>query len=283
MKIAGFFHGVLYKNQIVLRATDSKDMKLIYKLFNGKKAREDRSQKEILLKCEIDAQFQKRTYKQLNTVWKLVTVIFESMENRLPTEEEKYDLYLDLLELYADKTPSKVRPNELRPVRISESKTVEAARFIDGLLYHLATECELSYDLQADVRSVLYEWEIWRGQQEHDFRDDDTVTKWREHAKYSEASGMGGQVDCHHIVSRGAAPQFANCAWNVIALTREEHEFFHRKGWNAFLEKYPHLRGRVERAFEKAGHLPIPQWETPNEVDVSNLADMALMESKNGN
>lgn len=266
MKITGFFHGVLYKNQIVLRAADSKDLQLIYKLFNGKQSREERSKSEILLKCDIDAQFQHRSYKQLNSVWKLITVIFESMEGRKPTESERYDLYLDLLEEYADKTPSRFRKDTLRAVHISESNTVAAARFIDGLLYHLATQCELNYDLQADVRKVLYEWEIWRGKQEHDFKDDMTVSEWKERSVYSEASGLGGSVDCHHIVSRGAAPQFANCAWNVLVLTREEHEFFHAHGWNAFFEKYPHLRGKVERAFEKAGHLPIPQWETPENV-----------------
>ena len=276
MKITGFFHGVLYKNQIVLRAADSKDLQLIYKLFNGKKSREERSKQEILLKCDIDAQFQHRSYKQLNSVWKLITVIFESMEGRKPTESERYDLYLDLLEEYADKTPSRFRKDTLRAVHISESNTVAAARFIDGLLYHLATQCELNYDLQADVRKVLYEWEIWRGKQEHAFKDDMPVSEWRERAVYSEASGLGGSVDCHHIVSRGAAPQFADCAWNVLALTREEHEFFHAHGWNAFFDKYPHLRGKVERAFEKAGHLPIPQWTTPENVQVENLAELAL-------
>ena len=276
MKIAGFFHGILYKDQIILRAADVKDMKLIYRLFDSKNSREKRANKEILLKCEIDAQFQKRSFKQLHSVWKLITVIFMSMENRLPTEDEKYDLYLDLLEVYADKTPSRIHPNTLRPVHISESKTVEASRFIDGLLYHLATECELSYDLQADVRTVLYEWEIWRGKQEHDYRDNDSLEQVKERAIYSEASGLAGNVDCHHIVSRGSAPQFENCAWNIIVLTREEHNFFHRVGWNVFLERYPHLRGRVEKAFKMAGHLAIPQWETPAKTDVSSLADMIL-------
>ncbi len=276
MKITGFFHGILYKGQIVLRACDQKDQILINKLFFSKKSREERSQKEILLKCEIDAQFQKRTFKQLRAVWKLVEVIFESMENRKPTEEEKYELYLDLLEMYADKVPSRLKPNTLRSVHISEANTASGARFIDGLLYHLATECQLTYDLQADVRKVLYEWEIWRGKQEVDFRDNMTVSEWRERVVYSEASGLAGGVDCHHIVSRGAAPQFADCAWNVLALTREEHEFFHAHGWNAFFDKWPHLKGRVERAFEKAGHLPIPQWTSPNYVEVESLADIAL-------
>lgn len=276
MKITGFFHGILYKNQIVLRAADPKDLQLVHKLFSGKKSREERSKQEILLKCDIDAQFQHRSYKQLASVWKLVSVIFESMEGRKPTEGERYDLYLDLLEMYADKTPSRIRKDELRPVHISESNTVAAARFIDGLLYHLATECSLNYDLQADVRKVLYEWEIWRGKQDKDFKDGWTLGEWKKTAAYSEASGLGGSIDCHHIVSRGAAPQFADCAWNVLALTREEHEFFHAHGWNAFLNRFPHLRGKVERAFEKAGHLPIPQMETSASVDTTKFAELAL-------
>lgn len=276
MKITAFFHGILYKNQIILRVNDEKDLQLVKKLFTSKSEREKTSKKKILLKCEIDAKFQHRSFKQLASVWKLITVIFESMEMRKPTEEERYNLYLDLLEEYADKTPSRFNKNVLRPVHISESNTMSASRFIDALLCHLATQCELNYDLQADVRKVLYEWEIWQGKQEQNYRDCDSVEKWRKSAVYSEASGLGGGVDCHHIVSRGAAPQFANCAWNVLALTREEHTFFHSKGWNVFLDKYPHLRGKVERAFNKALHLPIPNSFMQENIDVANLAELAL-------
>lgn len=257
MKITGFFHGILYKGQIVLRPCDSKDQMVINKLFMSKKSREERCQREILLKCDIDAQFQKRTFKQLRAVWKLVEVIFESMENRKPTHDEKYDLYLDLLDMYADKVPSRLKPDRLRSVHISEANTVSGARFIDGLLYHLSTECELTYDLQADVRKVLYEWEIWRGKQKIDFRDGMQKEEMRKTAVYSEASGLAGGVDLHHIVSRGAAPQFVDCAWNLLALTREEHEFFHAHGWSDFLDRFPHLRGRVERAFELAVQFPL--------------------------
>lgn len=273
MKVTAFFHGLLYKNQIILRATDEKDYLLIRKMFDSKAQREERTRREILLKCEIDAQFQNRTFKQLRAVWKLVEVIFISMEGRKPTDNEKYDLYLDLLELYADKVPSRLRSGTLRAVHISESNTVSGARFIDGLLYHLATECQLSHDLEADVRTVLYEWEIWRGKQEHDFMDDMTLNEWRGKARYSEASGVGNDVEPHHIVSRGSAPQFADCAWNVLALTRDEHNFFHNKGWTAFLDKYPHLRGKVEKAFIKAERQTIPV-DFDNEM--SRLADLAL-------
>lgn len=274
MKVTAFFHGIFFKNQIILRATDNNDLLLIKKMFGSKKSREERSKQEILLKCEIDAQFQKRSFKQLATVWKLVTVIFESMEDRKPTESERYDLYLDLLEEYADKVPSKIT-GELRSVRISESNTMAAARFIDGLLYHLTTYCELKIDLQADVRKVLYEWELWRGKQNEDINDYRTLNDLKERVKYSEASGKS-PVEYHHIVSRGAAPQFIDCAWNILALTHEEHMFFHKYGWNTFLDKYPHLRGRVEKAIEKAGKLPTSEREIKETFDIEELAQMAL-------
>lgn len=274
MKVTAFFHGIFFKNQIILRATDNNDLLLIKKMFGSKKSREERSKQEILLKCEIDAQFQKRSFKQLSTVWKLVTVIFESMEDRKPTESERYDLYLDLLEEYADKVPSKIT-GELRSVRISESNTMAAARFIDGLLYHLTTYCELKIDLQADVRKVLYEWELWRGKQNEDINDYRTLNDLKERVKYSEASGKS-PVEYHHIVSRGAAPQFIDCAWNILALTHEEHMFFHKYGWNTFLDKYPHLRGRVEKAIEKAGKLPTSEREIKETFDIEELAQMAL-------
>ncbi len=274
MKVTAFFHGIFFKNQIILRATDNNDLLMIKKMFDSKKSREERSKQEILLKCEIDAQFQKRSFKQLATVWVLVTVIFESMEGRKPTESERYDLYLDLLEEYADKVPSKIT-GELRSVRISESNTMAAARFIDGLLFHLATYCELKTDLQADVRKVLYEWELWRGKQKEDINDYRTLNDLKERVKYSEASGKS-PVEYHHIVSRGAAPQFIDCAWNILALTHEEHMFYHKYGWNAFLDKYPHLRGRVEKAIEKAGKLPTPEREVKETFDTEELAQMAL-------
>lgn len=258
MKVMAFFHGIFFKNQIILRATDDRDLPLIKKMFDSKKSREERTKREILLKCEIDAPLQKKTFKQLGAIWKLIEIIFMSStpEMRKPTKEEMYDLYLDLLEEYADRTPSSVS-GRLRPVHISESNTMAAARFIDGLLYHLANVCDLKPDLQADVRSVIYEWEEWRGKQKADLNDFRSIQEMREFVTYSEASGRS-PVDFHHIVSRGAAPQFVDCAWNIIALTREEHEEFHRKGWDCFLNKYPHLKPKVKRAFDKAGHLPIP-------------------------
>ncbi|MBR4030507.1 MAG: hypothetical protein IKJ06_03830 [Clostridia bacterium] len=205
MKVTGYFHGILFKdNSIILRPSDSRDLIPIRKVFKSKKDREERSGLEILLRCEIDAPLQKRSIKELNTAWKLISIIYESMEHRRGTDEELYSLYEDLLTEYAEKTPCTLYPNRLRPVRLSEANTVQAATFIDGLIYHLCMLCDLKQDLQADVRMVIYEFEEWRGKQKEDFTATMTESKWRERAVYSEASGIGTDIDLHHMMGKGA-------------------------------------------------------------------------------
>lgn len=277
MKVCSFFHGVLKDNIILLKVNDPKDLYNIRRMFKSKKEREDRSQKEILLKCEIDAAFQKRSFKQLAAVWKLIEVIFESENERLPLEEEKYDLYLDLLTLYADKVPNRYN-NQLRDIHISEANTVAGSHFIEGLLYHLSTLCDLTQDQDSTVRNILYQWEIWRGKQENDINDERTINDIRQYVKFSEASGRGGVLHLHHIVTRGSCPAAIDKAWNIMVLTEDEHNFFHQqcKNWDEFLEVYPHLRGKVEKAYEKAAKLM-------QEVHaVGNLADEAMEELLNG-
>ncbi len=256
MKVSSFFHGALINNKVVLKVNDDKDLFNLQKLFKSKSERENRSNKEILLKCEIDAEFQHRSFKQLRAVWKLIEVIFESENGRLPVEEEKYELYLDLLELYADKIPNRYN-KQLRTIHISESNTVAAAHFLEGLLYHLANMCNLNQNQESTVRSILYEWEMWRGKSEHDINDDRTIDEMKKYVTFSEASGRGGAIHFHHIVTRGACPAAIDKAWNIMALTPDEHRFFHEqcKNWNEFLEVYPHLRGKVERAQRKAALL----------------------------
>jgi hypothetical protein len=257
---------VLFKeNCIALKAVDRKDEQLVLQLFSKKDEWEKRNGREFFLQAALTLKTQERTYKQNRTVWKLVTVIFESMEGRKPTEEEKHDLYLDLLEVYADKKPNRLGGG-LRPVHISEANSVEGARFVDGLLHHLSSVCELDYDAQSAVIDVLQEWAAWRGGlavDPCDFSDAEcrcllTEGRWRELHIYSEASGRGGDIERAHIVSRGADGADIEMAWNWLALTGEEHRLQHQRGWDYFLRVYPHLRGRVERARKLAGEKELP-------------------------
>jgi hypothetical protein len=249
---------------VILLPVSQADQILVSQLFRKKGEWEERRGKEFFVQAELELNYGKRTFKQNAAVWVLAAAVFESMEGRKPAEEEKYNLYLDLLELYAPKVPNKLTGG-LRPVHISESNTLEGSQFIDGLLYHLAAECSLSYGVQATVQEVLQEWEQWRGGLEKDPADySDTAqtemlteTEWREKHIYSEASGRGGGIERAHIVSRGADHADIEKSWNWIALLHEEHMEQHRIGWDDFLQIYPHLRGRVERARKLAGKLEL--------------------------
>jgi hypothetical protein len=237
MKIRLPVHAARYKGYVVLKEVNAAGRELIDRIFIKKGEWEERNKREFYLQMELDLRYQQRTFKQNSSVWVLVQAIFESMEGRLPDEEEKYGLYLDLLEQYADKTPN--RFGGLRPVHISEANSVEGARFIDGLLCHLSKWCDLSMDTQATVIDVLQRWEEWRGGLDIDPVDysDFACTKllteaeWRAKHTVSEASGKGGKIVLAHIVSRGADAPDIQKPWNWLALTNEEHiAMQHQKG-----------------------------------------------------
>jgi hypothetical protein len=267
---------------VVLLPVSRADSAVVARLFAKKSEWEARNGKEYVLQASLELAYGKRTFKQNAAVWKLVGCIWLSMEKDPPTEEEKYALYLDLLEQYADKVPG--RFGGLRPVHISESNTIEGARFIDGLLFHLATMCNLEYDTQSQVVDVLREWEEWRGGLETDPLDYAdlgctrllTEAEWREKRVVSEASGRGGGIVRAHIVSRGADRPDIGKAWNWVALLPEEHAEQHRLGWDKFLDIYPHLRGRVTRARNLAGKLELESRSAPSRGAGRQAEELAM-------
>jgi len=217
---------------------------------------------ETVYEARFELAERKRSFDQLKAAWALIDAIFrsDSEGHRRGTAEELYDLYLALLDAYAMKTPSRITGN-LRPVHISkddpECTTETAAYFIEGLMLHLATMCQLPDTTQTEVRGILTQWIAWRGGLEEDPLDDVDEATWRERHPYSEASGVKGEVVRAHLVSRGADKPDIEAGWNWVALLDEEHRLQHSAGWEAFLAKYPHLRGRHERARRKAGKLGI--------------------------
>lgn len=237
MKIVANFYAKLMniKGQyfVMLRATSSKDNDLVKKLFAAKTEREKRRGSESLLTCTLDLPYRMKSEKQLASVFSLVTAIFESMEGGKPTEEEKNDLYNDLLEMYAYRKPSRLQPNVRRVVRLSASNTFEASYFIEGLLIHLCMECQLTQDVQADVRTVLWNWERWKGQQELDANDyyDKEKTKplsekdYRKRHPYCAATGIRETLALHHIVTRGSNARAIHEVWNWVILSHEMHSY----------------------------------------------------------
>jgi hypothetical protein len=213
MKVKLVVRAAQKNGYMVLKELNAAGRELVNRIFKKKKEMEEKNNHEYFLHIVLDLRYQARTFKQNSSVWALVTAIFESMEGRLPDEEEKYCLYLDLLEAYADKIPS--RFGGLRPVHISESNSVEGARFIDGLIHHLSTNCEFNTYDYLSVADALERFYEWRGGLEVDPLD------------YADIIGE---------------------AWNWVALLHDEHIEQHRIGWDKFLNAYPHLRGRVDKA-----------------------------------
>ena len=247
---------------VVLKEVDQAGSVILRQLFRKKGEWEDKNNKEFFLWVEFDLRYQQRTYKQNASVWKLIETIWYSMENDPPSEEEKYALYLDLLEIYADKVKNRIT-GELRPVHISESNSIEGARFIDGLIYHLAKYCDLPYDTQASVVSVLQDWEAWRGTLDIDpvdYADLEctrllTEAEWRKKHVVSEASGRGGDIVLHHIVTSGSNKAAEDKPWNWISLCTEEHQMLHQLGDEYFLNIYAHLKGKFSRAKKMASQI----------------------------
>jgi hypothetical protein len=280
--------GKIHKGYIVLRATCQKDHDGVLQFFKTKEDRERYNNKEFFPILNLELPQQHRTHKQLNTVFALVTAIFSSMEGRLPLKDEKDDLYNDLLYLYAPQKPNRFN-NKLIPIRMSKANTIEGAVFIDGLLSHLATQCGLDYGTQSTVQEIMQSFIDWKGRLENDpsdYRDIScnemlTHEEWIEKHPYSEASGRSGRIVRAHIVSRGSDAADIEKSWNWIALLWEEHENQHRIGWDQFLQIYPHLRGRVDRARKLAEkpELEFMAGQRAIEYKPENLAEEALNES----
>lgn len=232
------------------------------KLFVYKQRKDEKEGGDSYISYEIEVKARERTYKQINTVWALIKIMFVSMNGYNPTKEESYDLYLDVLDLYANKTPNRFTGG-LRPVHLSESDVEDAMQLINHILGVMVDYCDLPIEAQSEVKKLFIAWQGWRGELVKDALDYDrdgnilSVREWRETHKVSDASGIGGYLEAAHIVSRGASPSSIDDVRDLIMLTLEEHQFQHQHGWSTFLERFPHLKGRVLRARQLFGATPL--------------------------
>jgi hypothetical protein len=258
MKVIGLCDAqpVLRKRCFYIKPVVS-DYSAFQNFFEKKALKEERNGRAYFPKVTLHIQAEHRTFKQNNTLWALISLLFEYNEGRKPLEEEKYDLYLDILDAYADRVPNKLT-GKPRPLHISESDTVHGAKLIQAVFDILAGMLDMEDTLQADVKDLFWEWEKWRADLEEDPLDNLTEQEWLESHKVSQASGIGGALEKAHIVSRGADESAIDEPFNWLLLTHEEHiEIQHKKGWKVFLMMFPHLEGRVRRArrlaFKKYG------------------------------
>jgi hypothetical protein len=57
----------------------------------------------------------------------------------------------------------------------------------------------------------------------------------------------------HHIFTRGSGG--VDDAWNLISLSRENHELVHKIGVQAFVERFPHLAEKFAVVLDKGVEL----------------------------
>ena len=242
----------------VILFLNEEDNLLAEKLFVHKQRKDEKEGGDSYITYELEVAARERTYKQINTVWALITIIFISMNGRKPHKDEAYELYLDVLALYANKVPNRFT-GELRPVHLSESDIEDAASLISHCMNVIVEYCDLALDLQADVRKLFNTWQGWRGEMAVDPLDYDAdgnplpYQEWRKNHLVSDASGAGGYLERSHIVSGGADKADYEEPWNWLMLTALEHRDWHNIGWQAWSDKYPHLKSRILRARQLAG------------------------------
>mgnify|MGYP003292046635 CR=1 FL=1 len=209
-----------------------------------------------------------KSYAQVKTAWALITMLCIARLGRKPTENEKNQMYEELLDEFADKRVKHGLLNDedyIENVTMSEMTVAQLARFIQSmiqLLHENTHNFMISADDIVELGELFSEWNNFLSCLDVDPTDVDengeylSLDEYRMTHTVSYASGRTENLEMAHIVSRGSDPAFENCCWNVMMLTHEEHqEIMHQEGWNSLIERFPHIRGRIQRAFNLAHHL----------------------------
>lgn len=214
-----------------------------------------------------------KSYSQVKTAWALITMLCVAKLGRKPTKKEINIMYAETLDMFADKELQQgILSSEPKyvPVSISKMSKRQLARYIQSMMQMLHENTHgflLSPDDMIEISELFSEWNNFLSCLDVDPTDLDdngeylSLEEYRRTHTVSYASGRvtdnyGGPLEMAHIVSRGSDPAFENCCWNVMMLTHEEHqEIMHQEGWNALIARYPHIRGRVDRAFNMAHHI----------------------------
>ena len=206
------------------------------------------------------------SYDQIKTVFALINIRFFVQFHRNPTEMEQACVYSSFLNKYADKMPNPLNPEEEEPISLSKMSKSQTASFISSIIadiYEYAGDL-LTDTQQVELKEIFEEFQAANGYgvgNPIDYDKDGNLLseeEWRKKNHFSFASGVDTEdLQLHHILTRGAHPEFEDLAWNWIMLTDYEHNrIIHAKGgWQKFLEIYPHCAARIKNAYDMAHEL----------------------------
>ena len=228
-----------------------------------------------------------KSYEQIKLAWALISICCEVNNGHKPIGDEAEYMCQALYEMFAEEYEwQNPLTGEVKKEKVTMSKMSKGqmCAFINNIINFLA-DSGLNGDQEISVKQIFEQYMDFRSQLKEDFVDMDaegdyiSIEEFRRINTISFASGLGGALELAHIVSRGTAPQFEECSWNVMMLTSEEHKLQHKVGWQKFLEIYPHLRGRVERARKMAHKLGLqPIEEKHDEVMGIGVLEESLVD-----
>lgn len=226
------------------------------KYFNRAKNNAEKMKKEVSqsdypeLTFNFAYWYKERTIDQNSLYHPLKAILAFDYFQEFGHEDEIHE---ELLSLYSPRVKSPMTGAEV-PKRSHAMSTVEFSRLIEGTFFQLA-HCGISDDIAMQIIAHWKKWHKWRGEQAEDplgmtYKDDDD---YRARVPFCEACGLylaDGEGQMAHIVSKGSGG--SDAGWNKFRLCTQDHIYIqHQNGWIAFLERYPHLAGKVEHAQEK--------------------------------
>ena len=224
-----------------------------------------------------------KSYDQIKAVFALINLRFKLQYHRAPTDMEQAYVYNEFLRKYADKVPNPINPDVLEPITLSNMTKAQAAAFINAIIadiYEYAGS-SLTDTQEIELKEIFQEFQEANGFGKGNPLDYDkdgnmlSEEEWRKKNHFSFASGVSTEdLQLHHILSRGAHKAFEHCTWNWIMLTDEEHNrIIHAKGWQKFIEIFPHTAKRIKNAYDMAHEL------YPHDIQVA-LVNVGLIDEE---
>lgn len=251
-----------------------------------------------LLKFEIDYHFKKRTLDQNALSWVLYTIEAYAHNSGLSgakaQEVTPNHLYENDVSQYCPVAVIKMKREHVEfikqeyrkcdivkeegdtiylriTVTQSHFNTVQMAQWIDRQMNRMAY-FGIPTEKQAELHRAWKDWRQMLNDEKIVLHDDViTIAEYKEAVPICEATGtwLGSGGSVAHIDARGIGgnpEDWKNTAANYLHLTDEAHNLFDNgKGRDLFLERYPHLRHKVERSLKK--EIVKPE-KAPLELDI---------------